>query len=92
MLAQEQYVLIHDALKDHITCGDTRVEAYQLRLVIHDMDKEEDGQSGFEKQFEVLRIYSYQVLYIHNIRMLILYISMYTVHGYMLWQYDDIYT
>ena len=54
VLAQEQYVVIHDALKDYITCGDTSVEAYQLRLAIRDMDKEEDGQSGFEQQFEVL--------------------------------------
>ena len=46
-------MLIHDALKDYITCGDTSVEAYQLRLAIRDMDKEEDGQSGFEQQFEV---------------------------------------
>ena len=54
VLAQEQYVVIHDALKDYITCGDTSVEAYQLRLAIRDMDKEENGQSGFEQQFEVL--------------------------------------
>ena len=53
LLAQEQYVLIHDALNDYITCGDTSVVAYQLRMAIHDLDKEEDGQSGFERQFEV---------------------------------------
>ena len=55
-LAQEQYVVIHDALKDYITCGDTSVEAYQLRMAIRDMDKKEDGQSGFELQFEVLAL------------------------------------
>ena len=53
MPTQDQYVLIHDALKDYITCGDTSVEAYQLRLAIRDMDKKDDGQSGFEQQFEV---------------------------------------
>ena len=53
LFAQEQYVLIHDALNDYITCGDTSVVAYQLRMAIHDLDKEEDGQSGFERQFEV---------------------------------------
>ena len=46
-------MLIHDALNDYITCGDTSVVAYQLRMAIHDLDKEEDGQSGFERQFEV---------------------------------------
>ena len=46
-------MLIHDALNDYITCGDTSVVAYQLRMAICDLDKEEDGQSGFERQFEV---------------------------------------
>ena len=46
-------MLIHDALNDYITCGDTSVVAYQLRMAIHDLDKEEDGQSGFKRQFEV---------------------------------------
>ena len=50
---QDQYVFIHDALKDYISCGDTSVMAYQLRQVINDMSKEENGQSGFERQFEV---------------------------------------
>ena len=47
-------MLIHDALKDYVTCGDTSVVAYQLRMAINDMDKEQDGQSGFERQFEVV--------------------------------------
>ena len=46
-------MLIHDALNDYITCGDTSVVAYQLRMAICDLDKEEDGQSGFERQFKV---------------------------------------
>ena len=46
-------MLIHDALNDYITCGDTSVVAYQLRMAIRNVDKEEDGQSGFEQQFEV---------------------------------------
>ena len=47
-------MLIHDALKDYVTCGDTSVVAYQLRMAINDMEKEQDGQSGFEQQFEVV--------------------------------------
>ena len=46
-------MLIHDALNDYITCGDTSVVAYQLRMAIRDLDKEEDGQSGFKRQFEI---------------------------------------
>ena len=51
--AQDQYVFIHDALKDYISCGDTSVVAYKLKMVIDDMSKEEGGQSGFERQFKV---------------------------------------
>ena len=54
LFTQDQYALIHDALKDYVTCGDTSVVAYQLRMVIHDMDKEEARQSGFQRQFEVV--------------------------------------
>ena len=44
-------MLIHDALTDYITCGDTSVVAYQLRMAIHDLDKEEDGQSGNSSRY-----------------------------------------
>ena len=54
MCVQEQYMLIHDALNDYVTCGDTSVVAYQLRMAINDMEKEQDGQSGFEREFEVV--------------------------------------
>ena len=51
---QDQYALIHDALSDFITCGDTSVLAHELRHVIGDMDKKDGaGKSGFENQFEV---------------------------------------
>ena len=58
-------MLIHDALNDYITCGDTSVVAYQLRMAIHDLDKEEDGQSGFERQFEV-RMHYLPCYNVHN--------------------------
>ena len=52
---QDQYAFIHDALSDHITCGDTSVMAHELRRAIVDMNKKDGtGKSGFEKQFEVL--------------------------------------
>ena len=59
-------MLIHDALTDYII-GDTSVVAYQLRMAIHDLDKEDNGQSGFERQFEV-RTYIIATCYnIHNV-------------------------
>ena len=50
-------MFIHDALNEYVSCGDTSVMAHQLRQVINDMTKEEDGQSGFERQFEVSVLY-----------------------------------
>ena len=53
-LTQDQYVFIHDALCDYITCGDTSVLAYELRTALHSLQKVDDmGQSGFRRQFEV---------------------------------------
>ena len=55
VLFQDQYAFIHDALSDHITCGDTSVMAHELRGAIVDMNKKDGtGKSGFEQQFEVL--------------------------------------
>ncbi len=51
---QDQYVFIHDALSDYITCGDTSMMAHELRGAIVEMDRKEgSGKSGFENQFEV---------------------------------------
>ena len=51
---QDQYMFIHDALSDYITCGDTSVMAHELRIVIDEMEKKaETGKSGFENQFKV---------------------------------------
>ena len=51
---QDQYAFIHDALSDHITCGDTSMMAHELRCAIIDMNKKDGtGRSGFQNQFEV---------------------------------------
>ena len=51
---QDQYAFIHDALSDHITCGDTSMMAHELRHAIVDMNKKDGtGKSGFQNQFEV---------------------------------------
>ena len=52
---QEQYAFIHDALNDHLTCGDTSVAAQLLKTVIAEMSSPEQEISctGFQEQFEV---------------------------------------
>ena len=51
---QDQYAFIHDALSDHITCGDTSMMAHELRGAIVDMNKKDGtGKTGFQNQFEV---------------------------------------
>ena len=52
---QEQYVFIHDALCDYITCGDTSVPAHELKAVIATFTSvDEDTKcTGFQKQFAV---------------------------------------
>ena len=51
---QDQYVFIHDALNDFLTCGDTSVPAHELRRTISTMSQADgDGETGFQRQFEV---------------------------------------
>ena len=51
---QNQYVFIHDALNDFLTCGDTSILAHELRRTISTMSQTDvDGETGFQKQFEV---------------------------------------
>ena len=48
-------MFIYDALNDLITCGDTHIEASELRVRVNDLHKVPPGSylSGFEKQLEV---------------------------------------
>ena len=49
---QSQYVFIHDALNECITCGDTEVAVGNLRIVLNKLYK--DDSAGFKKQFQVI--------------------------------------
>ena len=53
---QSQYVFIHDALNELITCGDTHVEGSELRTRINELHRVPHGttRSGFVEQFEVM--------------------------------------
>ena len=52
---QAQYVFIHDALEELITCGDTAVSSSNLRVKMGKMHKiiPEKAISGFSDQFKV---------------------------------------
>ena len=56
MLVQAQYVFIHSALDELLTCGDTEVAAANMRIAIGRLSRPiEEGSevSGFQKQYEV---------------------------------------
>ena len=56
VLLQTQYIFIHNALDELLTCGDTEVAAANMRIVIGKLCRPaEEGSSisGFQKQYEV---------------------------------------
>jgi len=46
---QPQYVFIHDAILEYVTCGDTQINAADLRTAIADLN----GITKFQNQFAV---------------------------------------
>ena len=65
---QGQYVFIHDALEELITCGDTAILSHNLRHDIGKLGKivPEKFITGFQNQFEVSNIstsYTYRLQY-----------------------------
>ncbi|CAI8037248.1 Receptor-type tyrosine-protein phosphatase delta, partial [Geodia barretti] len=52
----EQYIFIHDAILEVLTCGDTQIDACNLRRVTQKMTEcdTQTNLNDFEKQFEVL--------------------------------------
>lgn len=55
LLLQDQYVFIHTALDELLTCGETEITAGDIRFAIRKLDKKQENSSvnGFEKQFNV---------------------------------------
>ena len=52
---QEQYIFIHDAILESITCGNTQISAANLQIRVNKL-KQRDGDtnlSGYEQQFKV---------------------------------------
>ena len=55
LFLQTQYVFIHNALAELITCGDTEIAAANMRIVIGKLRRMVPSMSvtGFQQQFEV---------------------------------------
>ena len=52
---QPQYIFIHDALDELITCGETDISATGLRVKVNRLRKTIPGKviTGFAEQFQV---------------------------------------
>ena len=61
---QAQYVFIHDALEEMITCGDTSISSANLRTKIGNMHRiiPDKSIAGFSDQFQVRMRLCYCVL------------------------------
>ena len=52
---QDQYMFIHDAILESITCGNTQISTANLQIRVNKL-KQRDGDtnlSGYEQQFKV---------------------------------------
>ena len=54
---QDQYVFIHDAILESVTCGDTQISAGDLRKQIQRLSQVVQNKSctGFQFQFQILK-------------------------------------
>ena len=51
---QSQYIFIHDAILESVMCGDTQIDASELRAALHTLrSRTQSRQTGFENQFGV---------------------------------------
>ena len=50
---QDQYVFIHDAILEAVTCGDTQIESSDLRAKLYQMQKNQSDKTELELQFTV---------------------------------------
>ncbi|XP_065904304.1 receptor-type tyrosine-protein phosphatase delta-like isoform X2 [Dysidea avara] len=59
----DQYIFIHDALDEFITCGETSFSVQNIRVKVNRLSKEVPGtgKTGFQDQFELLQKVSRQL-------------------------------
>lgn len=55
---QDQYVFLHDAVLESVSCGDTQIPAGDLRIAIERLKQmdTDTGRTGYETQFQVYMI------------------------------------
>ena len=55
---QSQYVFIHDAIDELITCGESEIAAANIRITINRLTAFRfGGMTGFQQQFQVLNFF-----------------------------------
>ena len=54
---QEQYIFIHDAILESVTCGDTQIEASNLRVAMRKLNEVPHNSTGngYQQQFSETR-------------------------------------
>ena len=51
---QNQYIFVHDAILESVTCGDTQIETFSLRVAMRKLkERSIQGETGFQQQFFV---------------------------------------
>ena len=55
--AQDQYIFLHNAMLESVTCGDTEISSANLRLMIQKLNKfnPADNATPLQTQFKVRR-------------------------------------
>ena len=64
MSVQTQYVFIHNALDELITCGETEIAAANMRITIGRLGRTLPSReiTGFQQQYEVVSMLVYKPL------------------------------
>ena len=54
-MIQSQYIFIHNALDELFTCGETEIEATNMRVAVSRLNRtvQSGAGTGFQKQYEV---------------------------------------
>ena len=60
MYFQVQYIDIYDSVLEHVVCGETKIDAVDLRVVLKTLRTvdQNTGQTALEKQFQVMYLRS----------------------------------
>ena len=47
---QNQYIFVHDAILESVTCGDTQIETFSLRVAMRKLkERSLQGETGFQQ-------------------------------------------